>query len=415
MTALFHVFIERPRSTAVGAGAQLARTIAARYGLAAVDLEARIAAGRFRVKGNVDRATADAFAADLIQLGAECTILSAEAPAAEAVKATPVTLDQPRVVPPKPSAPVAAPRPAPPPSRPAAAAVTAAPAFHPGDDDDGGLGALSGAMTLSMLDGGDDLSVDRSGERSTGAMLPASFGPPPEASHDLRTGSDRDSAPPSRGSAREIPLAASSGPSAPAGPAFGGGPVDPFAPPDAGVESELRLEVDTPRKAKGGAMAPAPAPAPPPVSEPGPASRQGGARGTANDHGAATSAAAAAPRPTPSPGLVDLARDPRARFVAGVVLAAIIGFIPAALIASVRERSAFADLDSELDRRQNQFTDRAEWDALDTLRASFVERKQAERQSVALTSLVLWAAISGGFAWFWFRKLDWDRLVGPGP
>jgi hypothetical protein len=86
---LFHVFIERARSTAPGAAAELARAIAARYGIPAAELEKRFAMGRFRVKGNVDRATADSYLADLASLGAVCTIVAANAAAPPVARGDP--------------------------------------------------------------------------------------------------------------------------------------------------------------------------------------------------------------------------------------------------------------------------------------------------------------------------------------
>ncbi|MBE7454292.1 MAG: hypothetical protein HS111_37195 [Kofleriaceae bacterium] len=71
---LYNVYLDRPRSTAPGAAAALAQAMAAHYGLPAAEIERRLATGRFRVKTGVDRATADAFAGDLAQLGAEVSV-----------------------------------------------------------------------------------------------------------------------------------------------------------------------------------------------------------------------------------------------------------------------------------------------------------------------------------------------------
>ena len=51
------MFIERARSAAPGAAAQLAQGIAARYGIPAAEVERRLAIGRFRVKGNNKNST----------------------------------------------------------------------------------------------------------------------------------------------------------------------------------------------------------------------------------------------------------------------------------------------------------------------------------------------------------------------
>lgn len=72
------VYVEGSRDTSAAGVKRLASLIAARYGLAAADLEKRLVAGRFRVKANVDAATARAFASDLEALGALCSIVEAE-------------------------------------------------------------------------------------------------------------------------------------------------------------------------------------------------------------------------------------------------------------------------------------------------------------------------------------------------
>ena len=45
------------------------------------------------------------------------------------------------------------------------------------------------------------------------------------------------------------------------------------------------------------------------------------------------------------------------------------------------------------------------------MRASFLARKRDERQTIAITSVLMWAAASGGLAFVWFRKIDWDRVT----
>ena len=257
---LFHVFIERARATTPGAGRELARAIAARYGLPAEELEKRFAMGRFRVKGNVDRATADSYAADLESLGAVCTVVPAGATPLPAPTAMPMSLSgaQRVAAPPAPAAPSP---PAAPPAPPAP------PAFQD-------LGALSGEMplTLATLDGA---SEDDARTSKNGIPLAASFGPPAEDS--------------GRGSSRDIPLAASFGPpvddggrsssrnlaaevaeaharsgSRPAAPDLG--LFDPFAPPEMQTEeAELVLAVERRPKQSApppGTVAAEPAPAP---------------------------------------------------------------------------------------------------------------------------------------------------------
>ena len=53
-----------------------------------------------------------------------------------------------------------------------------------------------------------------------------------------------------------------------------------------------------------------------------------------------------------------------------------------------------------------------QWQALDQLRDSERDKKIAEKHSIAMTAVLLWAAVSAGFAYVWFRGIDWDRLAG---
>ena len=383
--SLFNVFIERPRSTAVGAVAALARAIGERYGIPIADLEARLAAGRFRVKGNVDRATADSYAHDLARLGAICTIVSVDAAPATSVPA--VTL--PRVE--------RTPAPAPASTRPSQ------PSWPPPDLDVAQeLGALSGEhpLTLSTLDG----ATEDEARASRKLKLPATFAPPESAAS----------------ASRKVPLPASFGPppdddddsadvnlddSSPAVEVF-----DPFAPPEAQADApELMLATDTkPRTSKPISTTPPPvataAPLPPPI-----ASTQGRTMHEAPPTIAPIAPPAAAP--SSGPGWKGALRDDGVRLIVGVVLAVALGALPALLIGASRERAAFAEIDGQLDKRQSEIRTVEAWEGLDRVRATFRERKEAERQTIAITSLLIWAAIGGGFAWLWFRVIDWRRVL----
>lgn len=390
---LFHVFIERARSTAPTAGRDLARAIAARYGIPAEELEKRFAMGRFRVKGNVDRATADSYAADLASLGAVCSVVGAGA------TPLPVATGQAMTLP-------GAQRMSPP-------AAAPAPVASPVQD----LGALTGEMplTLATLDGASEEDARASRkipvsasfgppdsepgrQSSKNIALPASFGPPADPE-------------PARQSSKNIALPASFGPPADEEPAqarsasrkvAAAEPVlfDPFAPPEMqSEEQELVLAVE--RKPKQSA---APPPATVAAEAPLPAA-------PSTMH---APAASAAPRPAAGPrgSALGFLRDEGARFVVGVVLVTLLGAIPALLIGSARVHSAFARLDSDLEQRQDKARkNRDDWDQLDRVRASFMTRKRDERQTIAITSILMWAAVSGGLAFVWFRKIDWDRVT----
>lgn len=129
------------------------------------------------------------------------------------------------------------------------------------------------------------------------------------------------------------------------------------------------------------------------------------------------------PQPAPSstsPGESPVARVRRAladservRFAAGILLALLLGFVPAHVFASIRERSGFAELDREVRQAYEQATDIEEWNALDGYREAMRERKETQRRNIALSSILVWALAGGALGYLWFRKIDWDRLRPP--
>jgi hypothetical protein len=348
----YQVFVERPSSVGPDAIARLASAMAERYGIARADLEPRLRAGRFRVKGNVDLATAERFAADLEKLGAIVSVVDE--------RGAPVK--RPR---PEPSAPPARPTP-----KPQLVSGLAAAYGAPADEPDlGALGdASSGSFALSALDGSDD-RVAAPPLAPEGAPLPASIGPA--------------IAPP----VTPAPRAAPSG-------------GDLFAPPAAEDELvDLAVDVADVRSQRAAATS-----TPPPVAR--------------------TSGRVSAPPPldpphapaTPSKSLGDhlraFAGHRRARFATGAVLAVLVGFVPAHFLASVRERSAYAEIDTHLHEQEAKVRTMEQWQALDQLRDGERDEKLAEKHSIAITAVLLWAAVSAGFAFVWYRKIDWDRLAG---
>ena len=105
-----------------------------------------------------------------------------------------------------------------------------------------------------------------------------------------------------------------------------------------------------------------------------------------------------------------VARNDRARFVVGVALAVVLGFVPAHLFASIREAAAFTEIDARVTMRQGEVTTRDEWDQLDLLRAAQLERKVAEHRNIVLLALAVWAGVGGTIAYVWFRRIDWQRF-----
>ena len=72
----------------------------------------------------------------------------------------------------------------------------------------------------------------------------------------------------------------------------------------------------------------------------------------------------------------------------------------------MRERSAYAEIDVELTRRESTLRSRADLEAFAPVREAYAERKRAARQNIALTSMALWALMGGVVAWLWFRRIS---------
>jgi hypothetical protein len=99
-----------------------------------------------------------------------------------------------------------------------------------------------------------------------------------------------------------------------------------------------------------------------------------------------------------------LAASPRVRMVVGVVLAIVLGFIPAHIVASLREHSAFRPIDSRVTVAHAAVDSQASYEALDALRAEQLEAKRSARNTIALTSMLIWAVTGGAIAYVWFRR-----------
>jgi hypothetical protein len=368
--ATYQVFIERARDGSPEGTARVAQAIAARYGFPAGSLEARLAAGRFRVKSNIDLATAERFAADLERLGAECVVIDG--------RGVPVSRGR-------------TPSSAPPP---ASYSSGLAAAFAAGREAAPDLGALeSGMFSLAALDGSADTAapVPTRPSAAPAPALPASFGPAAApAAIDFFAGDD-------------APAVVTAGP-----PPRPSAPTDLFAPPSA--DAELSLEVESVKR-PAGQMAPAVPTASMPVllkpaaTTPPPARAPSVAGGTAAPAGVVLG-----PRSVAG-NLRRWLRDERARFLMGVAIAVVLGFVPAHLVADVRQDAAFTEIDARVTERQAEVTTRDEWVQLDVLRAAQLERKQAAHRNVVLFAMAVWAAVGGAFAYAWFRVIDWDRIA----
>jgi hypothetical protein len=338
--AAYHVFIEGAVDGSASGIEQLAAAIAARYGLPVAEVKKRLASGRFRVKGNCDRPTADTYVRDLTELGARCSI----------DEATPQNrANTPLPFPAQPSSPR--------PSGPMQSGLSAA---FSGDMPAANLGALAdgGMMKLSSVDGVDDRVAP-----SAAAFAPPGGSPPAQA--------------------------AAAKPSAE--------PVDMFAPPDAADEAAFKVELapdEAIRAAKKRASVP---PVEAPIAE--------------------TPAAPVAriSRPSIQPPTAALAgrglADPKTRLAVGVVVAIVLGFVPAHMIASAREHSAYGEIDAKVAKQQAEADTPDTYDVLDGFRDGQLARKYDERRNIAILALLIWGVVGGGVAYVWFRRVPWDKLA----
>lgn len=357
----FHVFLEGAVDNTRDGVEELASAIANRYGLSQSDLKARLFQGKVRVKANVDRATADQFARDLAGLGGITSVAAVDAAADAANNAAR----------PSTSGLAAAASNAKSASKPVgggfqsglAAAFSATPATAEAPVS---FGALEGdAISLSSLDG----------SNAAIATPTPQFGPPgDEDGLTLR----EDAPAPSLAhiTPRIVAPTASS---------------DRFAPPsETGAAAEVTLADDLePRMARATSLA---------------------ERSVASANAAAVAAEVVNAKPKLT--LREHFANWRVRLAVGVFVAIIVGLLPAMLVHSMRESSAFADIDRNVARLHAQAETYEAWQSLDPMRATQLERKRSARKNAAEIAMVVWAIAGAGVAYVWFRRVPWDRVVG---
>jgi hypothetical protein len=263
------------------------------------------------------------------------------------------------------------------------------------EPDLGALGDASGSFSLSSVDGSDEHAA---------AQPAASFAPPSSSGHDLPASIGPaiaiPSAPASPGAAGTLPAPAPAPKAATTPPPMGSGPIDMFAPPDS-EEQLVDLAVDMADVKAKRASAHS---TPPPMA-------RSSARTTAQPP-MSELPSASAPRPSVvTETLRAFAGHRRARFAAGALLTVLVGFLPAHIVASVRERSAYAEIDTHLAEKEAHVQSLEQWKTLDKIIEAHRDEKVAEQHSIALTAVILWALVSAGFAFVWFRKIDWDALA----
>lgn len=389
MAPVFHVFVEGAKDASPGALQRLAEAMATHYGIPAAELAKRLATGRFRVKGNVDRATADRYAQDLDRLGARCVIEPADGRATPPAGMSALSLATPPA-----GLPVVS-RTETPPQRPSqqqyqsglSAAFSSEPA--PASAGFGALEKGDGALSLASVDGSDS---------GGGQAADASFAPP-----------DAGGLPASIGPAPEKPKAKPDKPAKAAKPKDE--PVDLFIPPEQqGEEMKVELasdEVDrsarkrasTPPAGMQTAAGAEPVPAVARTMTPPPRKSQPSIPAQTPPEGVAVAA--------PSGNMF---ADGRVRFAAGVLLAIILGFVPAHFVAAMREKSSFDEIDNNLISAQN-VTSMDEYATLDQLRDQQLDRKKSSRRTIAIMAFVIWGAAGAGVAYVWFRRIPWARVT----
>jgi hypothetical protein len=372
---MFHVFVEGATDGSPAGLQRLADAISAHYGIAAPDLMARLSKGRFRVKGNTDRATAESYVRDLTRLGARCTI--EEAQPAQRLTPTPFPAMQPAS-----------------PQRTSSPAIgggqqyqSGLAAAFSGEQPVASLGALEGdniALSLSSVDGADDRSAP---------VGVGSFGPPPDSGLSASIG------PPAKAKADAV---AKQKPK--------DEPLDMFAPPDA-QEAAFSVDIADDEKELSARKRASTPPANVPVaSEPEPAQPLSRASTPAMRRSAPSIQPANEPiARAPAPKKSGLA-NPDHRFIAGVLLALGLGFVPAHLVGKMREESAYEAIDRKVIAAQQLAETPDQYALLDKMRADQLAKKYSEQRNAAIIAILVWAAVAGGVAFVWFKKIDWERF-----
>jgi hypothetical protein len=404
----YNVFIERAQDPGNVRG--VAQAIADRYGMPADAIAQRMAAGRFRVKGGVDLQTAQRFAADLERLGAVCAIVdtaSAEPPAAQI--AAPTTAAAPPPMPARPKVarpkktevlpPVARSKP-PAPKQPTSPLGAAKPVTVTKEDADyqsglaaaygatpnesspdlGALGEESASFSLSALDGTDDdpeLAPASSMQPVAGEAGPEQdlFAPPdaqPGGQKELELAVDLTTPPPD-----DMPSEITG--------------VGVEAPEDAGADQMLVLMDDGPAEQSARHALPP--------------------RRTPSGMSIPPLPAAEAKRAPKENPLVKAANTisarPRVKFASGVLVALLLGFLPAHVIASVQED--YSDIDEEVIAEQKRATTVEEWSSLKSYRDEALDQKRARKMNIAVKTGFAWVLVSGLLGYVWIRVVPWDR------
>jgi hypothetical protein len=420
---VFDVFIDGGLDPSPQGAARLAAQIASRFGIAQTTVAEYLARGRFRVQSGLDEASARKLAAELGTLGARVSIAAAGQPQAAPPRpqpkpgggtvmglgmAPPLPASTPPPLPRAPAAP--SPRPAPvPQATPAPVSVAApvspptnsarnvaAPVISGGQRFESGLAAGFGAEASAV---GDDPSALGSLQMDIGLMsLSALDGSNDEAPQRPQASADDG----------ELDLD---------GPALSD---DAFSAPDAGTPEDEALDVEpihvtpVPGKSAVGLAAAAPALEEVPLVMPeahGPLPAAPSAQGiygkAINTAGPAHGVTALRPNGTLEKAIELFHDSARARWVVGVVLAVVVGFLPAWLYGSVASESRYDKVVRDVGAAYAAADTRDRWEALSAPGGATEVGQQAMQRAqfhLRTTSSLLWLVAAGTFAWFWRKK-----------
>lgn len=411
----YDVFIERAQDPA--ATAQVASAIADRYGMPEEAIARRMAAGRFRVKANVDLETAKKFAADLERLGAVCTVARASAsapvdsPSGRVGKAATV-LQSPPAIPagrarPAPGKPTVKATPGPPASaRPPGPPVPHSRSSQEPDYQSGlsaafattpsqgqQLGALeSGEFKLSALDGSEDLPASYAPPVAPAPQPPVDFEPPDDDDEELQLLDMTPTPPPPPGPSESF---------AP--------PVDAFAPPS----EDSVIEIDDALMTSQNTPPPMPAAAPPqqrsPIDEADdevmPLSAMSGSMPAAGGTAATSKLGAGA-----------LFREhfldkPRVRIAAGVFVVVMLAWIPAWVYWGNKVDSAQAELNAAMQEPVSLAkSSETAWLELTEIGNAQKQLGESRLVNTKITAILMWLAIGGLLGFVYFKKIPWDEF-----